>query len=231
MAEMNVQYGCGLSAPEGWLNFDSSPTLRVQRMPLVGAFLRGRLGVAFPPAVRYGDIVKGLPVRDASCDAVYCSHVLEHLALEDCRMALAHTFRILKPGGVFRCVLPDLERAARNYVAALDQGDVTAGVRFMGRNTLVGMEQRPKGVKGAIQHHFGNSLHLWMWDEAGLRDALLKAGFTEVRRCGFNDSANKAFLAVEDPSRYNGALGVHPASLGYLVAEVIAPFCHFRKCE
>jgi hypothetical protein len=70
------------------------------------------------------------------------------------------------------------------------------------------MEKRPKGLRGAIQQHFGNSLHLWMWDEAGLRDELLKAGFAEVRRCAFNDGANKAFLAVEDPSRFNGALAL-----------------------
>jgi hypothetical protein len=41
-----VQYGCGSSAPEGWLNFDAS--LRVQL---------GIRGKVFPRNVRYGDIV------------------------------------------------------------------------------------------------------------------------------------------------------------------------------
>lgn len=208
MSGLYVQYGCGLSAPEGWLNFDSSPTLQLQRLPVLGGVFRSISSVKFPRAVRYGDIVKGLPVKEASCDGVYCSHVLEHLALEDCRVALKNSFRITRPGGIFRCVLPDLERAARNYVAALDQGDVTAGVRFMGRNTLVGTERRLRGLKASVQQHFGNSLHLWMWDELGLSEELRKVGFIGIRRCAFNDSEDKAFLAVEDASRFNGALAL-----------------------
>lgn len=28
-----VRYGCGIAAPEGWINFNSSPRLRFERMP------------------------------------------------------------------------------------------------------------------------------------------------------------------------------------------------------
>ena len=32
-----IQYGAGPSScPEGWLSFDASPTLRLQRLPLIG---------------------------------------------------------------------------------------------------------------------------------------------------------------------------------------------------
>lgn len=41
-----IQYGCGLSAPAGWRNFDSSPTLRAQRLPVLGARLH-RIGAPF----------------------------------------------------------------------------------------------------------------------------------------------------------------------------------------
>ncbi|MCI5142460.1 MAG: methyltransferase type 11, partial [Candidatus Electrothrix sp. ATG1] len=34
MEKQFIHYGCGLSAPESWLNFDASPTLRLQRIPL-----------------------------------------------------------------------------------------------------------------------------------------------------------------------------------------------------
>jgi hypothetical protein len=29
-----VQYGCGYSAPNSWVNFDASPTLRFERIPI-----------------------------------------------------------------------------------------------------------------------------------------------------------------------------------------------------
>lgn len=35
-----VQYGCGLAAPDGWINFDASPRLRFERLPGAGAGVR-----------------------------------------------------------------------------------------------------------------------------------------------------------------------------------------------
>src|SRR5204863_7739419 len=118
-----VQFGCGLSAPSSWTNFDASPTLRLQRIPLLGRIATyGR--VRFPANVHRGDIVRGLPVEPASCRAVYSSHVLEHLALEDCRAALRNCWTILEPGGVFRFVIPDMEEGIRRYLAS--PGDAAA---------------------------------------------------------------------------------------------------------
>jgi predicted SAM-dependent methyltransferase len=65
-----------------------------------------------------GDILKGLPVADGSCQGIYRSHVLKHLALDEVGTTLRNAFRHLKPGGTFRTVLPDLERLARDYVTA-----------------------------------------------------------------------------------------------------------------
>ena len=105
--DLYVQYGCGESSPDGWLNFDASPTLMAQRIPFLGNFIR-RDKIAFPKSVKFGDVRRGLPVGDKSCAGVYASHVLEHLALDDFHTALKETFRILKPGGRFRALVPDL---------------------------------------------------------------------------------------------------------------------------
>ena len=42
----------------------------------------------------YGDIINGLPLPEKSCKAIYCSHFLEHLSLQDFRTALKNTFAI-----------------------------------------------------------------------------------------------------------------------------------------
>src|SRR5579883_3262393 len=94
-----VHYGCGLTAPAGWLNFDASPTLRWERMPLLGR-LYTKNAERFPAGVRYGDIVRGLPIPEGSCKGIYASHVLEHLALNDFHRALENTRRMLAPGGI-----------------------------------------------------------------------------------------------------------------------------------
>ena len=88
-----VQYGCAWSTSKEWRNFDASPTLRFERLPIIGR-LYTKNDSRFPIEVEFGDIVKGLPVPDNSCGGVYCSHVLEHLALNEFRSALKNTLKI-----------------------------------------------------------------------------------------------------------------------------------------
>ena len=198
-----VQYGCGWSAPEGWSNFDASPTLRFERLPLIGN-LYTRNAARFPPNVRYGDIVKGLPVPDDSCRGVYCSHVLEHLALEDFRTALRNTRRILQPGGLFRLVVPDLEQAARHYLA---DASPEAASNFI-RGTCLGRETRPRDLRGLAVSWLGNSNHLWMWDHKALAAELAAAGFAGIRRAEFGDCADPMFARVEEKERWDYAVGI-----------------------
>lgn len=199
-----VQYGCGWSAPDEWLNFDASPTLRFERIPLVGK-LYTKNAARFPENVRYGDITKGLPVPANSCDGAYCSHVLEHLALEDFRIALRNTHSLLKPGGDFRMVLPDLRFYAEAFIADTSKDSAPT---FM-RKSFLGYTHRPRGIAGIVSAILGNSKHLWMWDFASINAELIDAGFTDVRRAEFNDSGNKYFDQVEAEDRWIDCLGIH----------------------
>lgn len=201
---IRVQYGCGLSAPTGWINFDCSPTLRLQRLPLIGRWMTVLVKPAFPKAVRYGDIVRGLPVKHGSVDLVYCSHVLEHLALHDLRRALRNTHKSMRPGGIFRMVLPDLRALAETYVS--DSSHESA-LRFM-RDTYLGHNDRRRGLVGLLRAGFGNSRHLWMWDFSSLSAELSAAGFQNIRRASFGDSVDSAFATVEELHRWDGQLGV-----------------------
>jgi ubiquinone/menaquinone biosynthesis C-methylase UbiE len=198
-----IQYGCGWCAPVGWRNFDASPTLRFERIPLLGR-LYTKNQARFPENVEYGDIVAGLPVPDNSCQVVYCSHILEHLALDDFRLALKNTYKILAYDGVFRFVMPDLEFIINNYI-----GDPThhAAINLM-RSTLLGKEKRSRGLQGLIYLWLNNSQHLWMWDYKSMQFELQQAGFTNIRRAGFGDSSHAIFQEVESLERWENCLGV-----------------------
>jgi SAM-dependent methyltransferase len=50
---------------------------------------------------------------------VYHSHVLEHFSQEDGELLIRECYRVLKPGGVLRVVVPDLEQIAINYLKYL----------------------------------------------------------------------------------------------------------------
>lgn len=198
-----LQYGCGFSAPPEWLNFDASPTLRFERIPVIGR-LYTRNTQRFPENVRYGNVVDGLPLPSGSCAGVYASHVLEHLSLRELDLALKETARLLAAGGVFRLVVPDLEGLCRDYVSAADSGSTTAGEELV-RGLQMGCETRARSLPGLGREFLGNSRHLWMWDEAGLRRKLREHGFVDIRRAAFGDSEDPMFSLVEEKDRFHGA--------------------------
>jgi SAM-dependent methyltransferase len=195
-----VQYGCGHSAPDGWLNYDASSTLRVERLPVVGRFVK-KNARRFPANVVLADILKGLPIADGSADGVYASHILEHLSRGSMHVALQNTYRMLRPNGIFRLIVPDLEARARRYLADLEAMRLDANDRFL-RSSYLGVEADSKGLDSLASAMFGRSTHLWMWDYPSIEAALKTAGFTSIRRCDMGDSGDPAFAAVEQYDRF-----------------------------
>jgi hypothetical protein len=205
MQSQNVQFGCGMCAPPSWLNFDAGPAFVLEkRFPFLKSALVRRGFPDYPRNIRYGDVIKGLPVAPNSAERVYCSHVLEHLALEDCRKTLKNVHTYLHPGGVFRFVLPDLEFYARQY---LSSDDPKAAQIFMAE-TYLGEHIGARGLKSLPRAIFGRSQHLWMWDYKAFVPELEAAGFTAIRRAQFGDSGDPVFADVEDPGRWENCLGI-----------------------
>jgi predicted SAM-dependent methyltransferase len=93
-----VNLGCGQQYRDGWVNIDFAPR---------------------PPHVIGHDLRTGIPLPDGDVDVVYHSHVLEHFDKQAGERFLRECHRVLRPGGVIRIAVPDLERIARGYLAAL----------------------------------------------------------------------------------------------------------------
>lgn len=148
--------------------------------------------------------MKGLPIAERSVEGAYCSHVLEHLSLEDFRTALTNTYTLLRPGGLFRLVVPDLEWLVNRYTS--DPSD-TAALALM-KDCGMGVERRDRTIGAFLVSWLGNSTHLWMWDYKSIRSELRHARFTGIRRAFFNDSRDGAFAEVEDRGRWENCLGV-----------------------
>ena len=205
MAFDHVQFGCGLCAPQSWANFDAGPAFSLQRkLPFLRPFLVRQGFPDYPRNVQYGDVIKGLPVATGSASAVYSSHVLEHLTLAETRTTLRNIFRYLRPGGIFRFVVPDLEFYARNYITSPNS---EAAVRFM-QETMLGEEHTPRGLHAMPRAIFGRSRHLWMWDFKSFAHELQEAGFVDVRRASIGDSPDPRFAEVEEADRWENCLGI-----------------------
>jgi SAM-dependent methyltransferase len=93
---VRINLGCGAHAAPGWLNCD----------------------IAAVPAVDLRmDVRRGLPLRSDSVDCIAGIHILQDLAWTEIAPALRELRRVLKPGGVLRLAVPDLDRAIGAYLA------------------------------------------------------------------------------------------------------------------
>lgn len=138
---------------------------------------------------------------DGFARAVYCSHVLEHIDRESVVIALKNTYTMLRPGGVFRLVVPDLAWRAEEFVRAHHRGDPSAADEFMRRSHL-GQRNAAAGLIQRVRQVLGNSDHRWMYNEAAMASLLSETGFISIRRCRIGDAEDPAFGLVEDEGRF-----------------------------
>lgn len=106
--------------------------------PCSGRFIQ-KMNRGFQITLSMGILIRGLPISSESCKAIYCSHVLEHLSLEDFRSALLNTYAALQTDGIFRLVLPDLEYYAKKYI---DNSSTNAALLFIVKETSLGLETK-----------------------------------------------------------------------------------------
>lgn len=147
---------------------------------MVGLLDRGNLdylGFAKTNRIFYADVVRGIPVPDASVDVLYTSHMLEHVDRYEAGMFLAEAKRVLKIGGVLRVVVPDLRMLVESYIA---HGDADAFVLA----TLLAVP-KPRGILQRIKvATIGGRHHHWMYDAHSLCMLLSKYGFKETATLG-----------------------------------------------
>ena len=90
-----LNIGCGRRYHGDWVNLD--------------------LETADTNVIRH-DVNQGLPFEEGKFAAVYHSHILEHLEPKEGRKLIEECYRVLRPGGILRIAVPDLECIARLYL-------------------------------------------------------------------------------------------------------------------
>jgi predicted SAM-dependent methyltransferase len=77
--------------------------------------------VSTGPGVVAHNLLEGIPFEDAAFDIVYHSHVLEHFSKKDGQKFINECYRVLKPGGIIRIAVPDLEQLTKEYLGNLEK--------------------------------------------------------------------------------------------------------------
>jgi predicted SAM-dependent methyltransferase len=163
-----LNWGCGEHPEAGWLNSD------IKNIPGIDIV---------------ADVRSGLPLETDSIDYIVSIHALPELPYPDLVPALTELRRVLKPGGVLRLALPDLERG----IAAYQRGD---GEYFH----VPDADARSLGSKFVTQMiWYGYSRTLFVPDF--VQELLERAGFSRVDHCAYRRTASPWSDIVELDNR------------------------------
>jgi SAM-dependent methyltransferase len=170
-----LNWGCGGRGEPGWINSDRK----------VG------------PGIDLScDIRDGLPLASGSIDYAVSVHALQEIAYPDLLPVLVELRRVLRPGGVLRLVLPDLEKAVdayqrgdRDYFLVPDEDASALGAKLVVQLMWYGYTRTP----------FTRDL---------AHELLAKAGFAAVRDCACGLTASQYAGIVELDNRERESLFV-----------------------
>ncbi|MHB0869706.1 MAG: glycosyltransferase [Chloroflexota bacterium] len=133
------------------------------------------------------DIAKPLPFPEATFDEILSRSSLEHVSWRHITEILRDWRRVLKPGGVLRIWMPDLEYLARTYLSGttdqhLDPSYVSEAQRLLG-------EYSPSvwaTIKMFGGQDYPDNFHAGVYDFKAISTILETAGFERVERNGPN---------------------------------------------
>jgi SAM-dependent methyltransferase len=224
MAEARrLNLGCGTTSAPGWVNLDGSwaawlsrhATLR--RLLLSARIIPERSSYEqWPDDVIVRDLRKPLPFAADSFDAIYASHVVEHLYRSDALRLLVECRRILRPGGVLRVVVPDLRAIVDEYIggrrigAAGEESQAGDPCERLNNRLMLRHARPPDGPLFLRLYTLLADFHShkWAYDVPHLRALFEEAGFGCVGAREYLDSTIPGLADVERPSRLLDGEGI-----------------------
>lgn len=170
-----LNWGCGGRGEPGWINSDRKA---------------GR-GIELPC-----DIRDGLPLADDSIDYAVSVHALQEVPLDGLLPVLRELRRVLKPGGVLRLCLPDLDKGIAAYLR-----------RDPAHFLIPDEDARSLGGK-FVMHMLWYGYSRTLFTQDFIAELLLKAGFSGTTACAFQQTASPYAGITELDNREHESLFV-----------------------
>jgi len=204
---MKLNLGCGQQVVEGWINVDYALGARLAATPVLGATVRalGLFKMRWDPRIHIHDLTKPLPWADDTADVCYTSHTVEHMSRDEGRHLVSEAYRVLRPGGVLRVVVPDLHDVVSRY----------AGGRLPAEHFVEELGVLYGSGKGGLRRALAPVVefpHKCMYDTEAMCRLLTSRGFVAQGRAAF-DSAIDDIRDIEIENRTVGAVIVEGVKL------------------
>ncbi|GAA6615451.1 class I SAM-dependent methyltransferase [Scytonema sp. NUACC26] len=193
---LKLNLGCGSHTPSGWVNVDYALGAWIAKLPVFSLINKifKIINIDWSDEIFMHDLRKKFPWEDNSVDVVYSSHTLEHLSRTEGQHFLRECYRVLKPNGVIRIVVPDLNAIINKYT----QGAIAADEVL--EQLYVSYESPKDGVLKQKLAPFIRFPHKCMYDTPTLLQIVSDIGFEVASKQGF-ESEIEDVRAIEQLSR------------------------------
>jgi len=169
---IKLNVGCGTDYKKGWINIDNNSDENIES---------DKLDLDW-------DLRNPLPFDDGSVDFIFNEHFFEHLTPDEARVTMADLMRVLKPGGVMRIAMPDLESVVDHYLnVPLDKDPVIEKFKIdfvKTRAEWMNMSFRWWG-------------HMWLYDWEELVRRVHEIGYDTLVRCKLHESKHPELRNLE----------------------------------
>ncbi|MDB5024599.1 MAG: Methyltransferase type 11 [Mucilaginibacter sp.] len=184
-----LNVGCGNKFHKDWVNIDMSSNSQ------------------YVIAV---NLLNGIPFDDNSFDVVYHSQVLEHIPKNEARDFIKECYRILKPGGIVRVVVPDLENITREYLRLLDanwQGSSKEEEANYEWIVLEMYDQTVRNKKGGLMYEYLKQKEIVNEAYILKRVGFIGEGITSFTKMGAMEKVNVIFSKISSRVRSTSFIG------------------------
>ena len=139
--KIKLNLGCGTKPIEGFTNVDA------RKLPSVDVV---------------DNVIELNKFKPNSVDLIYASHLLEHIDRRSYTKTLSRWYEVLKPNGILRIAVPDIEAAINHY-------NIHKNLRVL------------RGIIWGGQTYSLN-FHNCGWTFLDLKDDLFAVGFLDIKR-------------------------------------------------
>lgn len=139
----------------------------------------------------YWDLREGIPFATGAVDAIYSSHLLEHLPFDDGQALLQECLRALRPGGTISIAVPNARMYIESYMGMREIPAEYFGWAPAVNNTT--------SIDAVNYVAYMGGEHRYLFDQENLVERLRLAGFDDARARDFDpdvDSPERAFESV-----------------------------------
>lgn len=174
---MKLHLGCFNKIVDGWYNTDVTAHIFISKIPCAAALIHflGKMTdqryeehkVGLFKKVNYLNVAKKFSFKSNSVEAIFSSHIIEHLSPRVAEHMLSESLRVLTSEGICRVVAPSLELAISSYT-----------------------EKDPeKALNMIFEHDHANpkNQHQWMYTGSSLVQLMEKVGFVDVQIASFGE--------------------------------------------